>query len=101
MHTDALAQVRFRKTLEGGRRLPVSRGVVNYYACAFVVDGEAFDCRIPLSREGFELGQTYQIPIAFLNLHLVAPKLIEGKAFTLREGKKDVADGKVIELVNK
>jgi len=48
MEVDAIIEVRFITTAEGGRQTPVTSGVVDFYACPFVVNGEAFDCRVLL-----------------------------------------------------
>ncbi len=100
MKPEAVIEVRFKTTAEGGRQTAVggSSSVVDYYGCPFVIDGEAFDCRLLLAGRLLELGKTYEVQVQFLNPQLVLPKLGEGKSFVLREGK-DVASGKVVRVL--
>jgi hypothetical protein len=44
------------------------------------------------------LGETYELPIKFLNPDLALPKMSPGKLVKLWEGK-DIATGKVMRLV--
>jgi hypothetical protein len=98
MKPHILAKVRFNTTAEGGRKTGVggTTTVVDYYGCPFIVDGEAFDCRL-LLEQPLELGRSYDVPVRFLNPQLVLPKLSEGKEFTLLEGK-EIAKGKVLRM---
>jgi hypothetical protein len=92
MESDAIIEVRFKTPEEHGRRTAVQG---DYYGCPFVVDGEAFDCRLLLSGRRLELGKIYQVPVKFMNWQLVRPRLSKGKSFVLWEGK-DIATGKVV-----
>lgn len=92
MESDAIIEVRFKTPEEQGRQTAVHG---DYYGCPFIVDGEAFDCRLLLSGRRLELGKTYQVPVQFMNWQLVRPRLSAGKPFILWEGK-DVATGKVV-----
>jgi len=94
MEPDVIIEVRFKTPEEHGRQTAVNG---DYYGCPFIVDGEAFDCRLLLSSRRLELGKTYQVPVKFMNWQLVRPRLSEGKAFILWEGKA-VATGKVVRL---
>ena len=96
MKPDAIIDVRFKTTSEGGRRTPIKG---DSYACPLFIDGEGFDCRILLNKE-LQLGQNYQLPVKFLNRDLVISKLSRGRRFTLWEGK-DVASGRVLEVLPK
>jgi hypothetical protein len=95
MNPDAIIDVRFKTTDEGGRKTPV---VGNYYSCPLFVDGEGFDCRIFLGNQKVELGEWYQLPVKFLHREFVISKLSPGKPISLWEGK-DVANGKVLEVL--
>ena len=92
MESDAIIEVRFKTPEEHGRQTAVQG---DYYGYPFIVDGEAFDCRLMLSGCRLELGKTYQVPVKFMNWQLVRPRLSEGKSFILWEGK-DIAIGKVV-----
>jgi hypothetical protein len=48
---DAIVEVRFKTTAEGGRRRPLSGA--EYFGCPLFVDGEAFDCRFWLINAKF------------------------------------------------
>jgi hypothetical protein len=91
---DAIIEVRFTTTEEGGRRSPVEGD----YRCPFVIDGEAFDGRLLLSGQRLELGLRYEVPVRFLNPELVIPMLAAGKPFVLWEGKA-VATGRIIRVL--
>jgi hypothetical protein len=95
MKADAIIEVRFKTAAEGGRQGDI---VGNYYGCPLVVDGEAFECRLPLDGKTLHLGETYELPVKFMNPDLVMPKLSPGVSVTLWEGK-EIAAGKVISLV--
>lgn len=100
MKPDAIIEVRFRTTAEGGRQTPVvvpKRGN-GHYGVPLFADGERFDCRVLLWGETLELGRTYdEVPIKFLVPDSALRKLRVGMPLTLWEGK-DVADGKVIRM---
>lgn len=98
MTADVTVEVRFKTSAEGGRATAVGDSpVVDYYSCPFIVDGEAFDCRLFLGHRRLELGKVYEVPIKFINPQSVLPKLITGKEFVLWEGKV-VATGKVLRI---
>lgn len=94
MKPDAIIEVRFKKTAEGGRKGAV---VGNIYGCPLFVDGEGFECRLLLGGQTLQLGETYEVPVKFMNPEIVLSKLAIGKSITLWEGK-DVATGKVVRL---
>jgi len=94
MKPDAVIQIRFKTTAEGGRRSDVAS---NVYGCPLFVDGEGFDCRLLLRDQTLHLGETYEVPIKFMNPDLILPKLVPGKSITLWEGK-EIATGKVVRL---
>jgi hypothetical protein len=93
---DAMIDVRFRTTDEGGRETPISGG--NFYACPLFIDGEGFDCRIFLQNNRIELGEWYRLPVKFLYPEYVKSKLLPGKTIILWEGK-DIADGRIAEVL--
>ena len=94
MVPDIYLEVRFRTTLEGGRKTPIKG---EFYACPLFVDGSGFDCRLLLNGMELALGEYYEVPIKLLNRSSALPKLHVGKAVILWEGK-DIADGKVTRI---
>jgi len=97
MKPDAIIEVRFKTTAEGGRQGNIVIAEIPY-GCPLLVDGEAFDCRLLLMGQTLALGETYELPIKLLRPDLALPKLSAGKAVTLWEGK-EIATGKVIRLI--
>jgi hypothetical protein len=67
------------------------------YGCPLFVNGEGFDCRLYLGGQTLQLGETYEVPIKFMNPDLILPKLAPGKPITLWEGK-EIATGKIVIL---
>lgn len=96
MKPDAIIKVRFKTTTEGGRQGPIVIGE-RLYGCPFFVDGEWFDCRLLINAKTLVLGETYELPIKFLNPDMALPKLSPGKSVKLWEGK-DIAIGEVVRL---
>ena len=97
MKPDVLIKVRLKTTAEGGRQGPIVIGE-ELYGCPLFVDGEAFDCRLLLNAQTLRLGETYELPVKFLNPDFALPKLSPGKPVKLWEGK-DIAIGEVVRLV--
>jgi len=97
MQPDAVVEVRMNTTAEGGREGPV-RGPV--YGCVMFVDGEGFDCRLMVGDEELRLGETYELPVSFLHLEMVLPKLGPGKFVFLWEGK-EIAGGRIARLAQR
>jgi hypothetical protein len=94
MEADIYVKVRFKAAEEGGRQSAVGG---DFYACPFLIDGKGFDCRLLLVGRRLELGETYEVPVKFLNLQEILPYLAEGQSFVLWEGK-DVANGTVMSI---
>jgi len=90
-NADAIIEVRFKTPSEGGRKSPISG---NVYSCPLLIDGEGFDCRIPLGDRRIELGQTYDLEVRFLFRDLAMPHLAPGRAISLWEGR-EIANGKI------
>lgn len=97
MIPDAVINVRFLTTTEGGRNTAIDG---KFYACPLFVDNEGFDCRLILEGRRLELGSTYVVPIKFLYRELVLPKLKVGKEVLLWEGR-NVAKGQVVKIIEK
>jgi hypothetical protein len=97
MKPDAIIRIRFMTTTEGGRQGPIVIGE-KPYGCPLFVEGEAFDCRLLVTAKTLQLGDTYELPVKFLNPDLALPKLSRGKSVKLWEGK-DIATGEVVRLV--
>ncbi len=96
MEPQAVIEVCFKTAEAGGRQTSVGGGVVDFYAVGFVIDGEAFDCRVFLGERRLEPGKFYELPVRFLNWDLIRTKLAVSKEFELREGSRIVASGKII-----
>lgn len=92
MSADVTIEVRFKTTAEGGRNGPV---VGRQFGCPMFISGEAFDCRLMTGGRKLELGETYEVPVKFLNANLALPKLTPGTEITLWEGK-EIATGRVL-----
>lgn len=98
MSPDAIINVRFLTTAEGGRLTAVERRACGFHACPLFVNGEAFDCRLLLDRDRLELGECYEMPVAFLTPSLALPKLGIGTEISLWEGRI-VATGTVTQIL--
>lgn len=96
MKPDAIINVRFLTTAEGGRNTAV---VGQFYACPLFVDNEGFDCRLFLEGRRLELGADYEVPLKFLHRELALQKLTVGKDVLLWEGR-EVARGKVVKIID-
>ena len=97
MQPDAIIKVLFKTAAEGGRQGNVVIAD-KPYACVMFVDGEAFDCRFLVTDQTLQLGETYELPVKFLNPDLVLSKLSPGKPVRLWEGK-DIATGEIVRLL--
>jgi hypothetical protein len=87
---------RFYTTNEGGRRTPVGGPEVGFYSCPLIYDDQAFDCRILLSGDALQLGETYERPIVFLSRAEALRWFPLGRELTLWEGRP-VGQGELIE----
>jgi hypothetical protein len=93
---DAIVEVRFKTTAEGGRQTDISHDS-GEFRCPLFVGDESFDCRVHY--EGIlRLGSVYELPVRFLSPELVLPKLSRGCRIRLWEGK-DIATGVVLSLL--
>ncbi len=96
MVPDALLEVRFLTTDEGGRASPIEG---DCYGCPLIVNGFGFDCRFVLEgARRFELGGTYQIGVKFLCAESALKELQEETEISLWEGQT-IAEGNVIKLL--
>lgn len=100
MKPDAIIKVRFKTTAEGGRQgaIVIPELPEHHYGCPLFIEGEAFDCRLLVVGRTLQLGESYELPIKFLNPDRVVSKLSPGKPVTLWEGK-DIATGEVVCIV--
>lgn len=96
MQADAIIEVRFKTTVEGGRSTNISG---KFYSCPLFVEGEGFDCRIMLGNKIIQLGETYELPVRFLFRDLAMPRLSIGSSISLWEGK-EIATGIVKSVIN-
>lgn len=95
MKPDAIINLRFFTTTEGGRSTAVEG---QFYACPLFVENEGFDCRLLLEGRRLELGSTYEVPVKFLYRELALPKMSVGKEVLLWEGR-NVAKGQVVKII--
>ena len=95
---DAIVEVRFLTTAEGGRMKPV---LGTDFRTVFEIDGENHSgCFIAPDPLVMELGCTYEVPVFFLYPEHVLPKLAVGKAFTVWEGRT-IASGKIVRVLRR
>lgn len=95
MTADAIIEVRFKTSSEGGRRKPIAGEI---YSCPLFVDGQGFDCRISLHCQVIEPGKIYKLPVRFLSKELVMHHLKAGTPISLWEGK-EIAEGKIQTII--
>ena len=98
MRPDNLANIKFLKTSDGGRKTFIPKEY-KYIGFPFEHEGEYNDCRVLLENFGdIQPGDEIEnVPIAFLCPDLVLFKISEGSEFTLWEaGTK--AKGKIIKI---
>jgi hypothetical protein len=91
---DAIIDVRFLTSAEGGRAGPLIRGE---HRCIAVLDGANHDCLIYYKGQTLDLGQRYELPVRFLFPEDVAHKLAVGAAISLRE-LRTIAEGTIVSL---
>lgn len=96
MKPDAVIEVRFLTTSEGGRN---SSLVGQFYACPLIIDNKGFDCRLLLKGQCLELGSLYEVPVTFLYRESALPMLSVGTEVLLWEGRV-VAKGRVVKFVD-
>lgn len=96
MKPEAIIRIRFLTAEEGGRKTAIEG---SRYGCPIIVNQQGYDCRFLLDGEGrFDLGETYEIPVKFLNPGLALKELKEGTEISLWEGKT-IARGEVIKIL--
>ncbi|HMH68805.1 MAG TPA: hypothetical protein VK519_12900 [Pinirhizobacter sp.] len=89
--------LRFLTTEEGGRRGAVDAPAYGYRPTA-EIDGKFLDIRIvPAIR--MELGPTYEVEVAFLDIVNARPHLAVGRELTILEGGK-VGTATILELAD-
>lgn len=93
MKIDAWLDLRFLTTEEGGRRTPIHS---EKFGCPVMIsDREGFDCRFVLDGlTNYKLGESYRVPVKFLNPEIALEKLKDGYKIFLWEGKV-IAEGVV------
>lgn len=93
-------KVRFRTSVEGGRKTSLKSKIAledACYACPLLVDKKAYDCRLLIGKNELERGKEYEVSLQFLDKESALPHMSVGKHITLWEGK-EVADGQVIRI---
>jgi len=95
MNPDVIIKVRFLTKSEGGRNTPIFKMP---YGCPLIINGRGFDCRFITNQNCiFELGETYEIPIKFLDSSQALMNISEGNEISLWEGKI-IANGQIIKV---
>lgn len=84
MRTDAIADILFYKTSDGGRK---SHIFGEFYACPIIINDVGYDCRINIKGKLIELGKCYELEITFLNRESAMKSIKVGKEFDIWEGK--------------
>ncbi|WP_250628139.1 hypothetical protein [Pinirhizobacter soli] len=95
---DARVHLRLYTTAEGGRQKAVDAPAYGYRPTARI-DGKYFDFRVATAGR-MELGDAYDVDIAFLDIENAKPRLGIGVGFCIWEGK-DVGTGVILELVDR
>jgi len=95
---DARVHLRLYTTAEGGRQNAVDAPEDRYRPTARI-DGKYFDFRL-MTAVRLELGDAYDVYIAFLDIENAKPHLGVGVGFVIWEGK-DVGTGVILELVDR
>ena len=95
MRFDAVVSVRFLLSAEGGRQGDI---VGQLYACPLFVAGRAFDCRLLLQEGRAALGESYELPVAFLSPEEALAVANVGEAVSLWEGKT-IALGRILHVM--
>lgn len=97
MTPDAIIRVRFLTTLEGGRENSV---VAKGYGCPVLIDDHGFDCRFCVDEfTVFALGETYEIPVKFLNPQSALCDSNLEREISLWEGKI-IAKGSIVRVLS-
>jgi hypothetical protein len=90
--------LRLLTTEEGGRQGYVDAPAYGYRPTSRI-DGKFFDIRIvPALR--MELGQTYEVEVAFLDIENARPHLAVGRVLTIWEGTKKVGEATILKLAD-
>ncbi len=95
MRFDAVVSVRFLSSAEGGRRGDI---VGQVYACPLFVAGRAFECRVLLQQGRAVLGDSYELPVAFLCPEEALAVANEGADVSLWEGRT-IASGRILRVL--
>ncbi|MDI9272378.1 hypothetical protein [Stenotrophomonas sp. PFBMAA-4] len=95
MRFDAVVSVRFLSSVEGGRQGDI---VGQVYACPLFVAGRAFECRLLLQEGRAVLGESYELPVAFLCPEEALATVNVGADVSLWEGKT-IARGRVLHVM--
>jgi translation elongation factor EF-Tu-like GTPase len=90
------AEVRFLTTEEGGRRTPVKSG----YRGQFFYDGLDWDANHDYPDvEWVQPGDIVRSLICFMSPEKHVGKVVLGKEFSIREGTRVIAKGRVVRLL--
>ncbi|MEI2260872.1 MULTISPECIES: hypothetical protein [Stenotrophomonas] len=97
MRFDAVVSVRFLQSAEGGRRTDI---VGQVYACPLFVAGRVFDCRVLLQEGRAVLGESYELPVAFLFPEDALAVANVGEDVSLWEGRT-IARGRILRVAGR
>lgn len=94
MNPQIIAYVRLLPSVSGGRKGPTPSGK---FGCVLRTEEKCFDCRFLLDKIGSLVpGESYEVPIAFLDPANAIAWFQRGAEFELWEGKI-IGSGKVID----
>jgi hypothetical protein len=98
VQADLILQIHLFPSDYGGRR---SSTPTNGFKCLFKVFDEYFDCQLVLDESGpLNPGQTATVPARLLSPDLVAGRVTKGQAFKLCEGRREVGEGTIVEVLS-
>lgn len=96
LEPDAVLEVRFLTTEEGGRASPVES---DRFGCPLLINRRGFDCRFVLEgTKRFEPGETYQVEVKFLDPDAALKEIQAGAAISLWEGR-EIAKGGILRIL--
>ena len=96
--SDIFVTLKFYPQDKGGRNMPTPP---RFFSCMFVIDNSNYDVRLLLEKIGsiFPGDEKKDVPVKFLCVDLVIPKIKTGDKFYIRDGRI-VAEGTVQEIIN-
>lgn len=94
---DVEAEVTYLTTEQGGRKKPAFSG----YRPQFVYDGRHWDAiHLYPGKDYVLLGETASVYLSFMSPHCHVGRLYPGKEFSICEGPRVVANGRITRIIN-